>query len=251
MLPERSANLLLRLVLCLSLVAATEGFAQRADAPPHSGQAPVAETVQPPLVPAEPPAQPPPQGEVFPREQKEAPRSTAKFAGRLLLQPPAGLLFGGVGAAASLIPVYAISVLICEGSIFGSTHSTCFETLFTSGVGLATSIGAGVGVVAVGYLLDGRARVGATIAGALVGSVVGGVIALSTGKESVDLAPFLWVGPVLGATLVYALSDAFFPDPTRIIVPDEKEEEDEYARVLPMISTTRTGGIIGGIVGRF
>jgi MFS family permease len=127
----------------------------------------------------------------------------------------------------------------------------CFETLFTSGVGLATSIGAGLGVVAVGYLLDGRARVGATIAGALAGSVVGAAIALSTDKGSDALPPFLWVGPVLGATLVYALSDAFFPDPTRIIAPDEKEEEDEYARVLPMISTTRTGGIIGGIVGQF
>jgi len=65
------------------------------------------------------------------------------------------------------------------------------------------------------------------------------------------MAPFLLVGPAVGATLVYAFSDAFFPDPSRRIAPARKEEVDEYARVLPMVSTTRTGGVIAGLVGRF
>lgn len=239
MILERSAALLPRLVLCLSLIAATGGFAQGSELPP--------------LVPAgEAPTQPAPHGEVFPREQKEEAWDAARFAGRLILQPPAGVLLGGVAGIASAIPVYVIAVLVCEGSIFGSTRSVCFESLFFSGVGLSASIGAGLGVVAVGYLLDGRARVGAAMGGALVGSAVGAAIPLLSGKEPESAVPFMLAGTALGATLFYALSDAFFPDPTRAIAPDGKDEdEDEYAWVLPMVSTTRTGGIMGGLVGRF
>ncbi len=122
---------------------------------------------------------------------------------------------------------------------------------------MSTSLGAGLGVVGVGYLLGGKARVGATLGGALAGSLVSGIMFfLSERQELGNAIPFLLVWPTLGATLVYALSDAFFPEPTRSVAPAGKDknkarEEDEYVRVLPMVSATRTGGIIGGFIGRF
>jgi hypothetical protein len=152
-------------------------------------------------------------------------------------------------------PSFAFSAVICE-VILDTEGTTCLELLTYSGTALSVSIGAGLGVLGVGHLLGGRARFGATIAGALAGSALGLVIGLASGGDLIDTAPLLLVGPALGATLLYALSDASFPDPRRPAAParrdkDEDEYEDEYALVLPMVSTTRTGGIIGGLVGRF
>jgi hypothetical protein len=52
--------------------------------------------------------------------------------------------------------------------------------------------------------------------------------------------------------LLYAISDNLNPEPTRRIAPTRKEVNvDEYARVLPMISTTPAGGIFAGLAGQF
>lgn len=146
-------------------------------------------------------------------------------------------------------PSLAISIIACE-AILDSPGTECWEVATYSGTALSVSIGAGLGVMAVGYLLDGKARFGATLGGALGGSVLGLAIGLSSGRKLLETAPYLFVGPILGATFFYTLSDAFFPETTRTVAPARKEA-DEYARVLPMVSTTRNGGIIGGLVSRF
>jgi hypothetical protein len=158
-------------------------------------------------------------------------------------------LTGAVGGFAGFFPSFGLSVIVCE-LVLDKTGTKCLEVGTYAGTALSASIGTGLGVMAVGYLLDGRARTGATLGGALMGSALGLTIGLAAGMDFLELSPLLLVGPAVGATLLYALSDAFFPDPTRTVAPARKEV-DEYARVMPMVSTTRTGGIIGGLVGRF
>jgi hypothetical protein len=158
---------------------------------------------------------------------------------------------GGVaGGIVGLFPSFALSVVFCE-VVFDGLDADCLESITYAGTALSVTIGAGLGVMAAGYLLDGKARTGATLGGAVISSAIGVTIGLFHGMDLLDMAPFLLVGPAVGATLVYAFSDAFFPDPSRRIAPARKEEVDEYARVLPMVSTTRTGGVIAGLVGRF
>jgi hypothetical protein len=160
-------------------------------------------------------------------------------------------LTGAVGAFAGFYPSLILSVIFCE-VVIDKTSSKCYEVGTYSGTALSMAIGTGLGVMAVGYLLDGKARTGATLGGSLMGSAIGLTIGLSAGMDLLEMSPLLLGGAVVGATFLYALSDAYFPDPTRRIAPARKEKaEDEYARVLPMISTTRAGGIIGGLVGRF
>jgi hypothetical protein len=142
-----------------------------------------------------------------------------------------------------------LSIIVCE-LVLDTTGTKCLEVATYSGAAVGASFGAGLGVMAVGYLLDGKARTSATLGGALMGSAMGATIGLLSGMDIVETSALLLVGPVVGATLLYTLSDAFFPETTRKVAPARKEV-DEYARVLPMVSTTRTGGIIGGLVGRF
>jgi hypothetical protein len=239
----RSATLLPRLVLCLSLLASAKGLAQGAEE-------------LPPLVPSgESPEQPASGDEVIPREQEDDGAEAVRFAGRLLLQPPAGILAGAAGGIVGFFPVFGFSAVVCDVIRRGELDTDCVGVLTYAGTALSVALGAGLGVMGAGYLLDGRARLGAVLFGALAGSAVGGALARSRGTGLLDgeTIILLWAGPVIGATLGYALSDVLFPDPSRRIraVPPASEDEDEYALVLPVIGTTRTGGIIGGLAGRF
>jgi hypothetical protein len=203
-------------------------------------------------VPAgESPQQPIPPEEASPLDEQDDSEKTARVAGRTLLQAPAGILTGAVGGVAGFFPSLVLSIVVCE-VILESTGTKCLEVATYSGTAVGVSLGAGLGVMAVGYLFDGRARTGATLGGALMGSALGAAIGLLSGMDIVYMSTLLLVGPAVGATFLYALSDAYFPDPTRRVAPARKEkEEDEYVRVLPIISTTRTGGLIAGLVGRF
>lgn len=252
MLLDRSATLLPRLVLCLSLLAATAGLAQDSTDAPPAGTAQADAPVQSPLISAgESPEQAAPPDEDLPREQEGGVGGGLRFAGRLLLQPPAGILAGAVVGAVGIYPSFAYSLLSCEALFDGGKATDCVIIATYSGIALSVSIGVGIGVAAVGHLLDGRGRFGAALGGALGGSAVGAAIGLLSSEDDlIKMSSYLVVGPVVGAMLLYGLSDAFFPGPTRPVAPARKGE-DEYARVLPMVSTTRTGGIIGGLVGRF
>jgi hypothetical protein len=92
------------------------------------------------------------------------------------------------------------------------------------------------------------------MAGALAGSALGVALVLTSADRSAENNLFLMVlSPAIGATLFYALSDAFFPEPSRVLPRDrdEKKPKDEYVRVLPLLTPTATGGVMGGLVGRF
>lgn len=251
MILERSATLLSRLLLCLSLLVATAGLAQDSKAPPPAGDAPTDASVSPPLVPAgESPQQPVSPDEAWPREEQDDSERAAGVAGRTLLQAPASILGGAVVGFVGIYPSFAFSFVACEVLFEGGKATDCAIAGTYSGTALSVSIGSAIGVMAVGRLLDGRGRFGAALGGALLGSALGTAIGLGSDMDLVELSALLFVGPAVGATLFYAFSDAFFPDLTRPVAPPRKEV-DEYARVAPMISTTRTGGIIGGLVGRF
>lgn len=236
-----------RLALCLTLLAATAGFAQNAEPSP------------PPLTPAEEPAPeaapatPAPQGELIPQHQRENHWSAGRFAGQLFLMPPAGVLAGSVGAFAFAVPAFIVGFFACEGNGTLGIDSDCLNTVTYISAGVGASLGAGLGVMGAGYILGGRARLGAVMGGAMASSAVMVLAVLSTSERDFDAHALYFLGaPVLGATVIYLLSDAFFPDPTRVPAPDRKPDpEDEYVRVLPMLTPTLTGGVMGGLVGRF
>jgi hypothetical protein len=99
---------LLRLVLWLALLIPVVGLAQASkEASPA-----------PPLVPAtEDPSTPAPQGEVFPREHSEVDSEILFLVPRLVLQPPAGVVFSAVTGVASAIPLLLIILPLCKGSL--------------------------------------------------------------------------------------------------------------------------------------
>jgi hypothetical protein len=232
------------LVLCLALLTATAGFAQNAEPSP------------PPLTPADAPppeAAPAPQGELIPQQQRENHWSAGRFAGQLLLLPPVGVLAGGVGGFAFALPAFIVGFLACEGNGTLGTDSDCINKVTYISAGVGASLGAGLGVMGAGYILGGRARLGAVMAGAMAGSAITVLAVLSTTERDFEgSALYFLAAPVLGATVVYLLSDAFFPDPTRVPASDRKPaHEDEYVRILPMLTPTLTGGVLGGLVGRF
>jgi hypothetical protein len=229
-----------RLMLCLALLVTTAGFAQNAEPSPP---APAEET----------PAQPAPRGEVFPRERSWGTGEAVLFAGRLILQPPAGILAGALVGLGGVYPAFVIGVMACENRPDSKSRNSCLETALYTGFGVGASLGAGLGVLGVGFLLGGEARPGAVMAGALAGSALGAAFVLtSAGRDAKENLLLLLVSPAIGATVLYALSDAVFPEPSRVIPRDRDDKpEDEYVRILPMLTPTATGGVVGGLVGRF
>lgn len=229
-----------RLVLCLALLAATAGLAQNAEPSP------------PPLPPAEAP--PAPQGELIPHQPQDRPWSAGRFAGQLFLLPPAGVLAGGVGGFAFAVPAFIVGFFACEGNGSLGIDSDCLNKATFISAGIGASLGAGLGVMGAGYLLGGRARLGAVMAGGMASSALIVLAVLSTSSRDFGgSGPYFLAVPALGATLMYLLSDAFFPDPSRVPNPEQRKppSEDEYVRVLPLLTPTLTGGVMGGLVGRF
>jgi hypothetical protein len=161
-----------------------------------------------------------------------------------------GLLAGAVGGFAGAIPGFIIGILACDGPPY---RGPCLDNYTLTGFGITSTLGAGLGVMGIGYVLGGEARTSAVMAGAAAGSAFGVALMVFSANSSLkDIAPYLVVGPALGATLLYTLSDAFFPEPARAIAPTRKvDPEDEYVQVLPMLTPTRTGGVLAGLVGRF
>jgi len=235
-----------QLLLCLILLASSTTFAQASEAVPAPAPAPVAEAT-PPLAPAaESPAEPSPRGQVFPREeQKEEGAGSALRVGRLVLQLPAGVLLGaGLGAAGYLLAgvVLVIDWLFLDEVLFKGHEGS----VLLAGTALAATVGAGLGVGAVGALLKGRGQLRA----ALVGAFLGGGLALGIGWRLDASGRAAVLGALvcssLGATVAYAISEARAPERTSTAA-------DEHASlsVLPMLGPTRSGGVVAGLVGRF
>jgi hypothetical protein len=235
---RRSPFPLSSLVLWLALLAPLEGFAQAPeDAPPAASASPE-ESPAPPLVPA-------PEAAVFPRElETEDPNATFLIP-RLILQPPAGFILGGVVGYASVVPLFLLSLPFCEGSIIDGSSDTC-ENLIYVGMATSAALGAAVGVTAIGKLLDGRGTFWATALGALLGTASAATIGFTIEPRTAVFAGVILAGSALGATTGYAISELYAPAPTR-----PAPRAGSGVSVIPVVSATRTGGLMGGLVGRF
>ncbi len=240
---------LLRLVLVLALLTPLAGFAQSTEDAPPTAPAAGEEAPAPPLVPApEDAAGPSPQGQVFPREQQlEEERGATFLVPRLVLQPPAGFVLGGALGYASIYPLLLLSFPICKGSFSEGPSGRACELGLSAGIGVSAALGAAMAVTAVGRLLHGRGRFWHTALGALLGIGAASTIALTTDlRDAVFIATVL-TGSALGATAGFAISESYFPVEPKQAAP----RAGAGASVMPVVSTTRKGGILGGLVGRF
>ncbi len=243
----RSPLTLSHLVLWLALLAPLAGFAQSSEEAPPTAAAPMEESLPPPLVPApEDAARPAAQGKLFPREPRtEDPRDTW-LVPRIILQAPAGFLLGGAFGLASLFPVAFLTDAVCDGSLIeGEAHPVCYINIIT-GVGLSASLGAALAVTGIGKLMHGRGRFWPTALGAVLGTAAGfGLAALSKPHDEVIIGISL-AGTALGATVGFTASESYVAKPTAL-----PPQAGTGVSIMPMVSATRTGGLMGGLVGRF
>lgn len=204
----------------------------------------------PPLVPAptmeepyEPGAEDPesegvPRDELIPREWPPPERLTLKVP-RIMLE----FLGGTVLGIAAGIPG---AILAIEGAFCESCESLggFFAGASLSFAGL--TLGSALGIKGLGSLLDGEGRFLTTLAGTSLGALgglgLGLVIGWGAGSE-LWFIPIL-VGPLVGGIIAYEISHANFRWEHAVPGPSGSE-------LLPVISVSPRGGIIGGLAGRF
>lgn len=215
---------------------------------PGLAQAPVA---APPLVPVPsesdqedpyggyeedaPPENTPP-GELIPHDS----RASGTSRGRARLLPEA--LFGlGAGFAGLAPGVFLGFVLAASDDSSGSGPVIGVISMGFVGV----TLGAALGVTGGGNLMGGEGRFLETLAGAALGALTGGLLAIPTAFAS----DFAWVVPlfacpVIGAMIGYEATHA-------------REQERKAAAagtgvsMVPIISVRSSGGIVAGLAGHF
>jgi hypothetical protein len=222
------------LLLLLSVLLPAQGLAQT---PPPLVPAPTTEE------PYEPGAEVPeyegvPQDEIIPREFTPSESPGLKLS-RIMLEFLGGTVLGLVGGIPGA--VIAIEAAFCDGC--GS------DAGFLAGASLSfagLTLGSALGIKGLGSLLDGEGRFLTTLVGtslgALGGLALGFIVGLGAGSE-LWFIPAL-AGPIVGGIIAYenshanALRELSAPSPSG-------------AAVLPVVSVSPQGGIIGGLVGRF
>ncbi|HVG57500.1 MAG TPA: hypothetical protein VNA24_03040, partial [Hyalangium sp.] len=180
-----------------------------------------------------------PQVLLLPRElnPKRPPSPTAP---RLILE-----FFGGaLGATLGVIPggILALSGLCFEGCDDGAE----IRAVLGLALGLAgIAGGTAVGVVGAAGLVHGEGEYWPTAAGAGVGTLAGILtgLALAQSAEEAALIPAV-AGPIIGGMIGYELSHST-AEARRLQSPASGTQ------VLPVISLHPSGGILGGLVGRF
>jgi hypothetical protein len=199
---------------------------------------------QPPLVPAPtteepypPGAQEPgeaPEDELIPRESAP-PESAGQKVPRIILELLGGSALGLVGGVPGA--ALALSEAFCDGC--GS------DSEFLLGVSLSfagLTLGSALGIKGLGSLLDGEGRFLSTLIGTSLGAVGGlvlGMVIAFAGSE-------LWIvptlaGPIVGGIIAYEISHA----------DALQKRSAPETTVVPVVSVSPRGGIIGGLAGRF
>lgn len=247
-----AARLALLLLLCL--VLPLPALAQGADFP----EAPAPSVTPPPLVPAPPESPEPsdtplaspedstegseedtPGGLLVPREWNPK-RTYSPTAPRLILE-----VFGGaLGASLGVIPG---GLLVLSGLCFeGCDDGAEVRAVLGLAVGLAgIAGGTAVGIVGAASLVHGEGEYWPTAGGAGVGTLAGVLtgLALADSAEEAALIPAV-AGPIIGGMIGYELSHSS-ADERRLRAPASGTQ------ILPVISLYPSGGILGGLVGRF
>ncbi len=230
-------------MLCLALLASSLGFAQTpAESPPSSSESPLS---PPPLVPAPEQTEPlPPPGESIPYPYRPSveEQDTSR---RILLEALAG---GGTGIVAGIAG--ALSGVLLVGN--KCTDGSCIIPILGS-MSLGVVLGTPLGVYGVGRAMDGHGTYWAALGGTVLGSLAGlglGAAFSSIGSGNAVLTLIsLIAGPVTGAILGYELSNASTP-PTPL-PPMGSDSSAPGFQCVPVLGVTPTGGILGGLAGRF
>ncbi len=234
----------LRLALLLCLVLPLSGLAQA----PEPSEAPAPPATPPPLVPAPPNSQEPadegpprdaPRDEIIPRDWASE-RPSSPTAPRLLLE----FLGGAVGGFVGIIPgsLLVLSALCFSGCDDGDrTRGTLGLVLGLAGYVAGTA----GGIVGAATLVDGEGGYWSTAGGVALGSLVGGLLAglFAQSAEGAAIIPAL-TGPIIGGMIGYELSHS----------NAESRRQAPLAsgtRIVPVFSIHPSGGILGGLVGRF
>ncbi len=222
MRPTLLATLLLCALLPLPVLAQASESGTAQDTPP-------------PLisVPEEPE---PAQGELFPREP--TPGTEAPGAGRVPLQ----ILGGTAASAATLLLVYGLYSLDpqdCDGFF-------CSPLLFFGGLGLSAmglTAGPPLAIWLIGERFDHRGRLWPSIVGGALGTLASVLsLAALSDHAPVELNVALaGVWPVVTTMILYELTRA----------PASSSSASSGPRVVPMVSMSRHGSIVGGLVGSF
>lgn len=200
-----------------------------------------AEGTPPPLVPApaEPEAGPAPEvppGELIPREH--TPGTQKPVSQRVPLQ----IVAGTAAAAGAMLLGYGVlstDPQDCDGSF--CDYSVLFLGLGVGAVGLA--VAPPLAIWLVGERFEGTGRFWPTLAGGVLGTA-GSVLSLialanDTPAEISLAVAGLW--PIVGSMILHELTRT----------PSYAMHAGSGARVLPVVSLSRHGGIVGGLVGSF
>jgi hypothetical protein len=230
-----------RLVLCLTLLASSLGFAQTPEevAPVSS------EPSRPPLLPAPGQAEPPPpEGESIPytyRPTSEA--RSASSSNRILFELLAG---AGTGAVAGVAGIFTGALL----AGFDCADLECVLPILGS-MSVGILVGTPLGVYGAGRAMDGRGKYWASLVGTTLGSLAGLTLAVgasSIGSDALTILSLI-AGPLIGAVLGYELSHSSADPGPR--VPLSTSSAGKSVQFGALFSVTPSGSILGGLMGRF
>lgn len=222
------------LVLCLLVSVPTISYAQSEQAPAPPADAPTL----PPLVTAP--------GE--PEEPEEAPRGEIISGDRVYGDAPPDLvvprmilspLLGGVAASCGAVVGLVLGAVISDCSIFdGCDGFTLVAPMLLTGW-----LTGSLSVYGLGNVLNGMGTLWPTMVGGALGMGLGVALLFASEGAAWYLAP---LAPGLGAAIGYELANAS----VRAQLPPER---DVFAGVqlMPVVSATPHGGLLGGLVGRF
>jgi hypothetical protein len=254
-----------RLVLCLTLLVSSLGSAQTPDDEEEGEWSPYtpsqpAPSLPPPLVPADPPVAPtPPEaaeapespkpskplGEIIPRELRPDVARQGGTAMRLVAGPFAGIIGSAGGAMAGAIVSGFVLLPFCVGALGDLEESPgCLVGISAFGA-LGATMGATGIVYLTGEMFGGRGRFLPTLLGGLVGTSLG-AISGTVSENVLVLVLGLGIGPIIGALVGYEVSHSL-ADPVSTSLP----RRGGHFEVLPVISATPRGGVLGGLAGRF
>jgi hypothetical protein len=149
-----------------------------------------------------------------------------------------------VGGFVGIIPG---SLLVFSALCF----SGCTESDRTRGtlglvLGLAGYMaGTAGGVVAAASLVDGEGAYWPTLGGTAIGTLVGGLLTgvLAATESGASILPAV-TGPIIGGMIGYELSHSNAESRRRASLASG-------TRIVPVFSIHPSGGILGGLVGRF
>jgi hypothetical protein len=162
---------------------------------------------------------------------------------RVLLE----FLFGGTGGFGLGVAGY-YSGLGVSGCPFADGCSSAVGNFLLYGSTIAVyTLGNTLGVYGAGVLMEGRGRWWPTLAGGALGAAAGSAAFIASDKRGAAII-LLALSPLASAIIGYELSAAFA----------EPEFEPPHAlhsmpgpQVVPVIAAAPSGGILGGLAGRF